>query len=52
MNLGDIQFWREAITVLALASFLGIVCWAYSKKNKQTFDDIAHSIFDDQSEGR
>ena len=43
----DYGTYRGIYTLILLFVFLGIVYWAYSKKRKNQFDDIAQSIFDD-----
>lgn len=37
----DINDMRSAVTVLSLLSFVGIVFWAWSKRNKERFDEAA-----------
>ncbi|PXW98731.1 cytochrome c oxidase cbb3-type subunit 4 [Sphaerotilus hippei] len=37
----DVNFLRSMVTVGFFAAFLGIIAWAYSKKNRQDFDDAA-----------
>jgi cytochrome c oxidase cbb3-type subunit 4 len=34
--------------VLAFASFIGIVWWAYSSKRKHSFDEAANLALDDE----
>lgn len=34
------------ITVISLVIFLGIVYWAYTKKNKEKFEAIGQSLFE------
>ena len=41
---------RGLIALLILALFIVIVLWAYSKKQKASFDDAANSIFEDDNE--
>ncbi|WP_019027554.1 cbb3-type cytochrome oxidase subunit 3 [Colwellia piezophila] len=38
---------RGLVALLILALFIIIVVWSYSKKRKDSFDDVANSIFDD-----
>ncbi len=38
---------RGIFTVLIFVLFIIIVLWAYSKKRKSNFDDVANSIFDE-----
>jgi len=44
MDMNDI---RGLVTVIALATFLGIVLWAWSSKRKTAFDQAARLILDD-----
>jgi cytochrome c oxidase cbb3-type subunit IV len=37
----DINFLRSTVTVLSLAVFVGIVWWAWSKRNTERFDQAA-----------
>lgn len=41
----DINDARVIITVLAFATFAGIVAWAYSSKRKAAFDEAAQMPF-------
>ncbi|MBI3370135.1 MAG: cbb3-type cytochrome c oxidase subunit 3 [Betaproteobacteria bacterium] len=43
----DIDLIRTLVTVLALASFLGIVWWAYAPSRKARFERDANLVFDD-----
>jgi len=43
----DYGTYRGFYTLILLVLFLIIVYWAYSKKRKSKFDDIANSIFDE-----
>ena len=38
---------RGLVALLILALFIIIVEWSYSKKRKDSFDDVANSIFDE-----
>lgn len=38
---------RGLIALLILALFIIIVVWSYSKKRKNSFDDAANSIFEE-----
>ena len=44
----DINFLRSAITVVSLLTFLGIVIWAWSRRNKADFDEAAMLPFRDE----
>ena len=37
----DVNTLRVAVTVLLLFAFLGIVCWAWSRKNAAAFAEAA-----------
>jgi cytochrome c oxidase cbb3-type subunit IV len=45
----DIIFLRSAFTVLSLVLFLGIVVWAWSKRNQQDFQEAAQLPFSEES---
>ena len=40
-NLLDLNTWRSIVTVLSMATFLGLVAWTYSRKNTRVFDEAA-----------
>ena len=44
----DINFLRSAVTVVSLLTFLGIVAWAWSRRNKAGFDEAAQLPFQDE----
>jgi cytochrome c oxidase cbb3-type subunit IV len=44
----DIIFLRSAFTVLSMALFLGIVFWAWSKRNKSDFQEAAQLPFNEE----
>jgi cytochrome c oxidase cbb3-type subunit IV len=49
----DINTLRSIVTVLAFATFVGIVLWAYSGSARRGFDEAAALPFDeDESPGR
>lgn len=43
----DINTVRTLVTVLAFATFLGIVWWAYGPSRKERFERDAHLVFDE-----
>ena len=43
----DINDLRSAVTVISLLIFVGIVVWAWSKRNKASFDEAAQLPFKD-----
>lgn len=49
MDLNDL---RSAGTVMAFAAFLGVVWWAYSKRNAKRFEDAANLPFSDEDADR
>ncbi len=47
----DIEWMRSAMTVIAFATFVGIVLWAWSSRKRHDFDVAAHSIFAEDDSG-
>jgi len=47
----DVNDLRSGVTLLSLLLFIGIVVWAWSKRNGSRFDEAARLPFVD-SEGR
>lgn len=47
----DLNVLRAGVTLLSFVMFLGIVCWAYAKRNKQELQALAQLPFlgDDQA---
>ena len=45
----DINDLRSIVTVVSLLTFLGIVAWAWSRSNRDRFDDAARLPFDDEA---
>jgi cytochrome c oxidase cbb3-type subunit IV len=43
----DINDLRSIVTVVSLLTFVGIVVWAYSKRNQSAFDEAARLPFDE-----
>lgn len=43
----DINDMRSAMTVVSLLTFIGIVVWAWSKRNKSSFDEAAQLPFNE-----
>ncbi|MFC3121725.1 cbb3-type cytochrome oxidase subunit 3 [Agaribacter flavus] len=37
-------------TVIVFVSFVGVVIWAFSSRNKDKFDEAANLVFDDDNE--
>jgi cytochrome c oxidase cbb3-type subunit 4 len=35
-------------TVIVFIAFIGVVYWAFSKRNKDRFDEAANLVFDDE----
>jgi cytochrome c oxidase cbb3-type subunit 4 len=44
----DINDLRGLSTLFLLIAFIGLCCWAYSKKRKRTFDEAANLPFADE----
>lgn len=44
----DINTLRSAVTVISLLVFLGIVAWAWSRRNRERFDEAARLPFQDE----
>ncbi len=42
----DVNTLRAFVTVLSLITFIGILAWAFSKKNSADFDAAARLPFD------
>lgn len=42
----DINMLRSLVTVISLVTFIGIVVWAYSRKNSSAFDEAANLPFE------
>jgi len=42
----DLTFLREAATVICFLLFLGIVAWAYSRRNRARFEEAARLPFE------
>lgn len=45
----DINIVREAILLLGLGAFVGIVCWAYGSGRKSRFEHAAATVFEDEA---
>ncbi len=44
----DVNDLRSVVTVLSFVLFLGIVGWAWSKRNQASFDEAARLPFNDE----
>lgn len=44
----DINDLRSIVTVISLLTFLGIVAWAWSRRNKERFEEAARLPFQDE----
>jgi cytochrome c oxidase cbb3-type subunit 4 len=42
----DVNTGRTIFTVLSFVVFIGIIAWAYSKKNSSQFDEAANLPFE------
>jgi cbb3-type cytochrome oxidase subunit 3 len=47
----DSEWMHSAMTVLAFATFIGIVSWAWSSGKRRDFEVAARSVLDDEWEG-
>ncbi|OSZ75593.1 cbb3-type cytochrome c oxidase subunit 3 [Hydrogenophaga sp. IBVHS1] len=45
----DINDLRSIVTVVSLLTFLGIVAWAWSRSNRDRFDEAARLPFEDEA---
>ncbi|WP_019616664.1 cbb3-type cytochrome oxidase subunit 3 [Psychromonas ossibalaenae] len=43
----DFMTFNGLYTLFLIVVFVALILWAYSKKQKKTFEDIANSIFDE-----
>ena len=48
MDLNDL---RTIVTAVSFIAFIGVVVWAYNKKQKAQFDEAANIPFLDDDEG-
>lgn len=48
----DINFLRGISTIFVMVAFLWITWWAFSKKQKSSFDDAANLPFADEPENK
>jgi len=49
----DVNIVREAVMLLGLGVFIGILCWAYGPRRKAHFERAAVSLFqDDERDAR
>ncbi|WP_100641367.1 cbb3-type cytochrome oxidase subunit 3 [Alteromonas facilis] len=39
-------------TVIVFVSFIGVVLWAFSSRNKQKFDEAANLVFADEEDNK
>jgi cytochrome c oxidase cbb3-type subunit 4 len=46
MNI-DLNTLRSVVTVISLLAFVGIVAWAWSRRNRERFDEAARLPFQD-----
>ena len=47
----DVNELRIAVTMLSFFAFLGVVVWAWSRRNKTRFDEAANLPFADEQRG-
>lgn len=48
----DMEWMRSAMTVVAFATFIGIVVWAWRSDKQRDFDAAARSVLADDEGGR
>lgn len=46
----DFATFNGLYTLFLIVIFVALIFWAYSKKQKKQFDDIANSIFDESQD--
>jgi cytochrome c oxidase cbb3-type subunit 4 len=46
----DINDLRGLSTAFLMVAFIGLCCWAYSKKRKKSFDEAANLPFADEEQ--
>ena len=44
----DVNDLRAAITLLSFVAFIGVIAWAWSRRNKKRFDEAADLPFADE----
>lgn len=44
----DINTYRGILTILVMVGFISLILWAYSKKQKDSFDEAANLPFADE----
>ncbi len=44
----DINDLRSIVTLVSMLTFLGIVAWAWSRRNKERFEEAAQLPFQDE----
>ncbi|HEX5806287.1 MAG TPA: cbb3-type cytochrome c oxidase subunit 3 [Macromonas sp.] len=44
----DVNDLRSVMTVISLVTFIGILVWAWSKRNRAAFDEAANLPFQDE----
>jgi cytochrome c oxidase cbb3-type subunit 4 len=48
MNIDGITFVRIITTLMSFAFFIGIVIWAWSARNRKSFDEAARLPFEEE----
>ena len=43
---------RIAVTIVSFVAFIGIVAWAWSRRNRASFDEAARLPFADERESK
>ena len=45
----DLNALRAAVTVCSLLVFVGIVAWAYARRNRERFEDLGALVLTDEA---
>lgn len=48
----DYATFNGLYTLFLIIIFVGLILWAYSKKNKRSFEEIGNSIFDENQDSK
>lgn len=46
----DFGLLRNIFTVLSMVVFIGILCWAFSKRNKDKFEELGRTLLDNDND--
>ena len=48
----DVNDLRAAVTLLSFVAFIGVIAWAWSRRNKKRFDEAANLPFADDERSK